>query len=137
MSAAGVQARFYASYGTVTEPCNHLQKFPHPQVLLLYYAQGSTALIETTLGRALFNCGAGRSITVIARARSLGDEGLSFVVGSNTRDESTEVRIVVDAPIEESLDYRKQHPNDHLRLDRLRARVLLAPRYRKCHTHQP
>ena len=24
-----------ASYGTVSEPCNHLQKFPHPQLLLL------------------------------------------------------------------------------------------------------
>ena len=33
-----------ASYGTVTEPCNHLQKFPHPQVLLLNYVQGATAL---------------------------------------------------------------------------------------------
>ncbi|MEF7614101.1 TIGR03790 family protein [Aquincola sp. MAHUQ-54] len=33
-----------ASYGTVSEPCNHLQKFPHPQVLLLHYAQGSTAI---------------------------------------------------------------------------------------------
>lgn len=33
-----------ASYGTVSEPCNHLQKFPHPQVLLLNYVQGSTAI---------------------------------------------------------------------------------------------
>lgn len=33
-----------ASYGTVSEPCNHPQKFPHPQVLLLHYLQGSTAL---------------------------------------------------------------------------------------------
>jgi uncharacterized protein (TIGR03790 family) len=33
-----------ASYGTVSEPCNHLQKFPHPQLLLLHYLQGSTAL---------------------------------------------------------------------------------------------
>ena len=33
-----------ASYGTVTEPCNHLQKFPHPQVLLLHYLQGETAI---------------------------------------------------------------------------------------------
>ncbi|MDY0747033.1 TIGR03790 family protein [Paucibacter sp. R3-3] len=39
-----LEAGATASYGTVTEPCNHLQKFPHPQVLLLYYAQGSTAL---------------------------------------------------------------------------------------------
>jgi uncharacterized protein (TIGR03790 family) len=33
-----------ASHGTVTEPCNHLQKFPHPQVLLLHYMQGATAV---------------------------------------------------------------------------------------------
>lgn len=33
-----------ASHGTVSEPCNHLQKFPHPQVLLLNYLQGSTAI---------------------------------------------------------------------------------------------
>lgn len=33
-----------ASYGTVSEPCNHLQKFPHPQVLLLHYLQGASAL---------------------------------------------------------------------------------------------
>jgi len=33
-----------ASYGSVSEPCSHLQKFPHPQVLLLNYAQGSSAL---------------------------------------------------------------------------------------------
>ena len=33
-----------ASYGTVSEPCSHLQKFPHPQLLLLHYAQGSSAI---------------------------------------------------------------------------------------------
>lgn len=33
-----------ASHGTVSEPCNHLQKFPHPQVLLGHYAQGATAI---------------------------------------------------------------------------------------------
>ena len=33
-----------ASYGTVSEPCNHLQKFPQPQLLLLNYLQGSTAI---------------------------------------------------------------------------------------------
>jgi uncharacterized protein (TIGR03790 family) len=33
-----------ASYGTVSEPCNHLQKFPHPQLLLQHYAQGGSAL---------------------------------------------------------------------------------------------
>ena len=33
-----------ATYGTVSEPCAHAQKFPHPQLLLLHYAQGSTAI---------------------------------------------------------------------------------------------
>jgi hypothetical protein len=33
------------SYGTVSEPCSHPQKFPHPQVLLLHYVQGAS-LIE-------------------------------------------------------------------------------------------
>ena len=33
-----------ASYGTVSEPCSHQQKFPHPQVLLYHYAQGATAI---------------------------------------------------------------------------------------------
>lgn len=33
-----------ASYGTVSEPCSHPQKFPHPQVLLLHYLAGATAL---------------------------------------------------------------------------------------------
>lgn len=33
-----------ASYGTVSEPCNHVQKFPHPQVLLGHYLQGETAI---------------------------------------------------------------------------------------------
>ncbi len=33
-----------ASHGTVSEPCNHLQKFPQPQVLLLHYLQGATAI---------------------------------------------------------------------------------------------
>lgn len=45
MSAmAWIAAGATASYGTVSEPCNHLQKFPHPQVLLLHYLQGSTAI---------------------------------------------------------------------------------------------
>jgi uncharacterized protein (TIGR03790 family) len=39
-----LEAGATASYGTVTEPCNHLQKFPHPQVLLLHYMSGATAL---------------------------------------------------------------------------------------------
>ena len=33
-----------ASYGTVSEPCSYVQKFPHPQVLMLHYLQGSSAL---------------------------------------------------------------------------------------------
>jgi uncharacterized protein (TIGR03790 family) len=33
-----------ASYGTTSEPCSHPQKFPHPQVLFLYYVQGVTAI---------------------------------------------------------------------------------------------
>lgn len=39
-----LEAGATASYGMVTEPCNHLQKFPHPQVLLLNYLQGATAM---------------------------------------------------------------------------------------------
>lgn len=45
MSAlAWIKAGATASYGTVSEPCNHPQKFPHPQVLLLHYLQGCTAI---------------------------------------------------------------------------------------------
>jgi uncharacterized protein (TIGR03790 family) len=33
-----------ASYGTVSEPCSHAQKFAHPQVLLLNYLQGASAI---------------------------------------------------------------------------------------------
>ena len=33
-----------ASYGTVSEPCNHWQKFPHPQLLLKAYLSGATAI---------------------------------------------------------------------------------------------
>lgn len=39
-----LEAGATASYGAVSEPCNHLQKFPHPQVLLLSYLQGVTAI---------------------------------------------------------------------------------------------
>ncbi len=39
-----LQSGATASYGTVSEPCNHRQKFPHPQLLLLFYMQGVTAL---------------------------------------------------------------------------------------------
>lgn len=41
---AWLEAGATASYGTVSEPCNHPQKFPHPQLLLLHYLQGATAL---------------------------------------------------------------------------------------------
>jgi uncharacterized protein (TIGR03790 family) len=41
---AWINAGATASYGTTSEPCSHLQKFPHPQALLLFYAQGSSAL---------------------------------------------------------------------------------------------
>lgn len=33
-----------ASYGTVSEPCNHWQKFPHPAVLLKHYLSGASAI---------------------------------------------------------------------------------------------
>ena len=33
-----------ASHGAVSEPSNHPKKFAHPQVLLLHYLQGSTAI---------------------------------------------------------------------------------------------
>lgn len=39
-----IDAGATASYGTTSEPCAHLQKFPDPQALLLFYAQGATAL---------------------------------------------------------------------------------------------
>jgi uncharacterized protein (TIGR03790 family) len=39
-----IEAGATASYGAASEPCNHLQKFPHPQVLLLAYVQGVSAL---------------------------------------------------------------------------------------------
>ena len=41
---AWIHAGATASYGTASEPCAHLQKFPHPQGLLLFYAQGATAI---------------------------------------------------------------------------------------------
>ncbi|MDB6001574.1 MAG: hypothetical protein JWP52_3273 [Rhizobacter sp.] len=44
VATAWIESGATASYGTVTEPCNHVQKFPHPQLLLLHYAQGVTAL---------------------------------------------------------------------------------------------
>ncbi|AWI55205.1 TIGR03790 family protein [Aquabacterium olei] len=39
-----IDAGVTASYGTTSEPCAHLQKFPNPQALVLFYAQGATAI---------------------------------------------------------------------------------------------
>ncbi|WP_294637664.1 TIGR03790 family protein [uncultured Aquabacterium sp.] len=39
-----IDAGVTASYGTTSEPCAHLQKFPNPQGLVLFYAQGATAI---------------------------------------------------------------------------------------------
>jgi uncharacterized protein (TIGR03790 family) len=39
-----LQAGATASYGTVSEPCNHPQKFPHAGVLIQHYLRGETAL---------------------------------------------------------------------------------------------
>ena len=39
-----IRAGATASHGTVSEPCNHLHKFPHPLWLMGHYAQGSTAI---------------------------------------------------------------------------------------------
>lgn len=41
---AWIEAGATASHGTVSEPCAHPQKFPHPQLLLLHYLQGETAI---------------------------------------------------------------------------------------------
>ena len=41
---AWVDAGATASHGTVSEPCNHTQKFPHPQLLLLRMLEGATLL---------------------------------------------------------------------------------------------
>lgn len=43
-SVEWLQAGATASYGSVSEPCAHPQKFPHPQVLLKHYLAGETAL---------------------------------------------------------------------------------------------
>jgi len=39
-----LEAGATASYGTVAEPCNHWQKFPHPEVLLRSYLRGASAI---------------------------------------------------------------------------------------------
>ena len=39
-----LEAGATASYGTVSEPCNHWQKFPQPQILLKAYLSGASAI---------------------------------------------------------------------------------------------
>jgi uncharacterized protein (TIGR03790 family) len=39
-----IDAGATATYGTASEPCAHLQKFPNPQALVLFYVQGATAM---------------------------------------------------------------------------------------------
>lgn len=39
-----LEAGATASYGTVSEPCNHWQKFPNPSVLLRHYLNGDSAI---------------------------------------------------------------------------------------------
>jgi uncharacterized protein (TIGR03790 family) len=39
-----LEAGATASYGTVSEPCNHWQKFPNSSVLLRHYLSGNTAI---------------------------------------------------------------------------------------------
>ena len=39
-----LEAGATASYGTVSEPCNHWQKFPNPTVLLKHYLSGASAV---------------------------------------------------------------------------------------------
>lgn len=39
-----LEAGATASYGTVSEPCNHWQKFPNPSVVLRYYLSGNSAI---------------------------------------------------------------------------------------------
>lgn len=41
-----LEAGATGTYGTVSEPCNHWQKFPHPGILLKHYLAGET-LIES------------------------------------------------------------------------------------------
>ncbi|MRR59142.1 MAG: TIGR03790 family protein [Deltaproteobacteria bacterium] len=39
-----LEAGATASYGTVVEPCNHLQKFPFPAIAMAHYLRGATAI---------------------------------------------------------------------------------------------
>lgn len=44
VSLAWLKAGATASYGTVVEPCNHLQKFPNPASAMYYYLKGNSLL---------------------------------------------------------------------------------------------
>lgn len=39
-----LEAGATASYGTVMEPCNHVQKFPFPAIAMFYYSTGASAI---------------------------------------------------------------------------------------------
>jgi uncharacterized protein (TIGR03790 family) len=39
-----LEAGATASYGTVVEPCNHTEKFPHPGIAMFHYALGASAI---------------------------------------------------------------------------------------------
>ena len=39
-----LEAGATASYGTVVEPCNHMQKFPFPGIAMFHYALGASAI---------------------------------------------------------------------------------------------
>jgi uncharacterized protein (TIGR03790 family) len=39
-----LEAGATASYGTVVEPCNHMQKFPFPAIAMFHYARGASAI---------------------------------------------------------------------------------------------
>ncbi len=41
---AWIEGGATASHGSASEPCAHVQKFPHPQILLGHYLQGATAI---------------------------------------------------------------------------------------------
>lgn len=43
-SLCWLEAGATASYGTVTEPCNHPQKFPFPAIAMYHYASGASAI---------------------------------------------------------------------------------------------
>jgi len=44
MRRSHAQTGATATYGTVSEPCNFVEKFPNPLVLFEHYTHGETAL---------------------------------------------------------------------------------------------